>query len=311
MDAVIDFKAYGLDVLDTSQVTEETLKGLGKRIVDTFQTFNFCYLKNHGVKEALLEEFEQVSRNFFELPDNVKSKFPMGKDYRFGCAFLETEHLNLKRSAGDLHEAFNYSPPYDTEWPPVENFEAATKKFYAAARGLALRVCDVVSLGLDQPIDFLRNAHHLVGQKGNTSASRATYYPPIPADMIVKPDQARAGEHIDGDTLSFDFQDATGGIDIQTPNGEWIPADPIPGTVLVVVGPILQRWTADRLTATKHRILLTNDERRFKTRQASLFFLHPDDDHVIRCMDGSDKYEPITGRGFWDKWSEPIYELRK
>ena len=79
MDAVIDFKAYGLDVQDTSQVTEETLKALGKRIVDTFQNFNFCYLKNHGVKEALLEEFEQVSRNFFELPDNVKSKFPMAK----------------------------------------------------------------------------------------------------------------------------------------------------------------------------------------------------------------------------------------
>ena len=311
MDVVIDFKAYGLGVEDISQISEETLKTLGKRVVDCLQTYNFCYLKNHGVKQSLLEEFDHVSRKFFELPDEVKSKFPMGKDYRFGCALLETEHLNLNRAAGDLHEGFNYSPTYDTEWPPVENFETVTKKFYTAARILALRVCDVISLGLDQPLNFLRDAHHLAGQRGNTSASRATYYPPIPADMVIKPDQVLCGEHIDGDTLSLDFQDDTGGLDIQTPDGKWIPADPIPGTVLIIVGPILQRWTADRLTATMHRILLTDDERRYKTRQASLFFLHPDDDHVIRCIDGSDKYEPITGRGFWDKASEPIYELRK
>ena len=310
-DAVVDFKAYGLDVQDTSGVAEETLKALGKRIIEAFQTYNFCYLKNHGVTETVLGEFIQVSRNFFELPDEVKSKFPMGKDYRFGCVFLETERANLERNAGDLHEAFNYSPPHDTEWPPVEKFEAVTKEFYAAARALALRFCDVLSLGLDQPIDFLRNAHQLAGQKGNSSASTATYYPPIPADMDVKPDQVRFGEHSDGDTITFDFQDATGGLEIQNPQGDWIPALPVPGTVLIIVGPILQRWTADRLTATVHRLLLPDDERRYKTRQASLFFLHPDDDHVIRCIDGSNTYEPITGLEFWDRKSQTIYEVRE
>jgi hypothetical protein len=33
-------------------------------------------------------------------------------------------------------------------------------------------------------------------------------------------------------------------------DGEYIPATPIPGTIVVNIGDLMQRWTADRLIAT-------------------------------------------------------------
>ena len=42
----------------------------------------------------------------FELPAEVKSKFPMNTANKVGCVLLETEKLNIERSAGDLHEEF-------------------------------------------------------------------------------------------------------------------------------------------------------------------------------------------------------------
>lgn len=307
-DAVVDFQCYGLNITDTSSVNEETIKLLGKRIVELFKEYNFCYLKNHGVKTSLLDEFMQVSRNFFELPAEVKSKFPMDTAYKFGCVLFETEKLNLQRSAGDLHESFNYTPGYDKVWPPVEKFEVLAKEFYAATLDLALRFCDVLSLGLDLPVEFMRAAHKLVGQKGNPTVIRSIYYPPIPSSKTINTDQVRIGEHHDADTVTFEFQDSVGGLEIQNPRGEFVPVDPIPGTVLVIVGPLLQRLTSDRLTATVHRILVPEDERKYKTRQALLLFLHPDDDYVVKCIDGSDTYEPISSGDYFDTFVQPIYK---
>ena len=309
-DAVVDFKEYGLDVEDTSSVTDETINSLGKRIIELFKKYNYCYLKNHGVKANLLDEFMQVSRTFFELPAEVKSKFPMDPAYKFGCVLLETEHLDLKRSTGGLHESFNYTPGHDREWPPVERFDVLAKQFYASTLKLALRFCDVLSLGLDLPIDFMRKAHKLVGQKGNPTVIRSIYYPAIPSSTPIHTDQARIGEHHDADTVSFDFQDNIGGLEIKTPQGEFVQVDPIPGAVLVIVGPLLQRWTAGRLPATVHRILVPEDERRYKIRQALLLFLHPDDDCVVKCLDGSDTYEPITGGEYFDNYVKPVYKPR-
>ena len=156
---IVDFHDYGLGVQDTSAVDQETIKAIGKQIVDGFKTHGFCYLKNHGVRESLIEDYRRVSRIFFEQPETIKGKYALDARYVFGWVKLGRETLNAKRSAGDLHEAFNYTPKYDTEWPPVEEFESLTKTMYSAGKEVAYRFCDVLSLGLGLPIIFFRNAH--------------------------------------------------------------------------------------------------------------------------------------------------------
>lgn len=75
----------------------------------------------------------------------------------------------------------------------------------------------------------------------------------------------------------------------------YVPATPIPGTMVVNIGDLMQRWTADGLVATKHRVCIPEIEtKKSISRQSMAFFVHPDDDYLIKCLDGSNKYEPIT-----------------
>ena len=296
---VVDFNEYGLKVEDISKINDDTIKALGKEVIQAIKTYGYCYLKNHGVNESLVVKYFYVLRKFFEQPDKQKEKYSLGQDYAFGWRGLEEEKIDPKSQVGDLHEVFLYRPCSGYEaWPPVDNFETVTKEMFNVCTDLGNRFFDVLSLGLDQPKDFMRNAHRLIGQRGNSSALRTLYYPPI-AGLDIKPGQARIGEHTDYGSVSLTFQDNVGGLEVRGPAANFIPADPIPGTVLVFIGGVLQRWTADFLTATSHRIPIPEDEFRWKSvRQSVGWFLHPDDEYVVTCLDGSGKYEPITSRGY-------------
>ena len=293
---IIDFKECGLNVEDFSAVSNATLKTLGKTIIDAFKTYGFCYLKNHGVDEDLILDYRKASREFFILPDEEKTKYTILSDYRFGWVKLEAENLNKDRPpTGDLHEAFNYCPAGDTGWPPVEHFEILGKKMFESCSELARRFLDVLSLGLDLPRDFFRNAHSLIGKDGNCSAVRTLYYPPISPGLEVKPGQVRLGEHADYGTATFTFQDNVGGMEMKNPSGVFLPVTPIEGTVTVHTSTLLQRWTSDVIKETVHRILIPEDEeRKKKERQSVVYFAQPDDECLIECIDGSNKYKPTT-----------------
>ena len=83
-------------------------------------------------------------------------------------------------------------------------------------------------------------------------------------------------------------------IMVRNCENQYIPATPIPGTIVVNIGDLMQRWTADRLKATKHRVLIPPEElRKRQNRQSMAFFVHPDDEVMIECLDKSNKYQPI------------------
>lgn len=45
----------------------------------------------------------------------------------------------------------------------------------------------------------------------------------------------------------------------------------------------------------KHRVVVPRDDfRRSTPRQSMAFFIHPDNDVIIECLDGSGHYAPIT-----------------
>ena len=83
-----------------------------------------------------------------------------------------------------------------------------------------------------------------------------------------------------------------------------------PGRPNTNIGPLLEHWAAGLLKATVHRILVPEDERRYKTRQVLLLFLHPDDECIVKCIDGSNAYEPITGGDNFNNFVQPVYKPR-
>ena len=299
---VIDFQEYGLQVEDISAVSENTIKTIGKKILQAFKTYGFCYVKNHGVPESLIAEYFGASLKFFELSAEEKAKYGVGTDYLFGWVKLLAEKFDATSTPGDLHEAFQFRPQTEYEaWPPLEKFESLTKKMFHVSSDLGYRFCDVLSLGLDQPYNFMRTAHSLIGQPGSSTIIRSSYYPPIQADWDTKPDQKRFCEHFDFTTVTCIFQDNIGGLEVKNPSGDFVPVDPTPGAAVLLPGINLQRWTADSVMAAIHRIPIPAEQtQKTSTRQSCVLYLHPDDDFVIKCLDGSDKYGPVTSRGYID-----------
>lgn len=39
-------------------------------------------------------------------------------------------------------------------------------------------------------------------------------------------------------------------------------------------------------------------EQKGKDRQSIAFFLHPDDEYMVKCLDATDKYPPISGKDY-------------
>ena len=73
-------------------------------------------------------------------------------------------------------------------------------------------------------------------------------YLSISADL--KENQLRCGEHTDYGALTILFQDSMGGLEVFNRRGMFVPAPPIAGAVVVNLGDLMQRWTADKLVST-------------------------------------------------------------
>ena len=58
-----------------------------------------------------------------------------------------------------------------------------------------------------------------------------------------------------------------------------------------------------------HRVLLPDDEVKWRSvRQSMAFFVHPDNEIVVKCIDGSNKYPPITAREDTDRRLKATYD---
>lgn len=90
--------------------------------------------------------------------------------------------------------------------------------------------------------------------KGGPTTLRSNYYSPISKD--VKPGQLRCGKHLDYGSITLLFQDDVGGLEVKPNGADYIPVTPIPGTVVVNLGDLMQQWTL----ATKHRVVIPNEE---------------------------------------------------
>lgn len=54
-----------------------------------------------------------------------------------------------------------------------------------------------------------------------------------------------------------------------------------------------------------HRVLIPEEQIRRRQRRSLAFFFDPDVDAVITCMDGSNKYPPVTS-GEWVKMKQNL-----
>jgi len=79
----------------------------------------------------------------------------------------------------------------------------------------------------------------------------------------MDPKNPGIGAHRDYECFTILLQDETPGLQIQTPEGNWIDAPPKPGTFVVNIANFMERWTNDVLKSTTHRVYNVSGKERF------------------------------------------------
>ncbi|XP_002740221.1 uncharacterized protein LOC100367849 [Saccoglossus kowalevskii] len=290
---VIDFTAYGLQ---RESPDEECFQELIDDVHNALKTIGFLYLTNHGIPQELIDNAFKQSSKFFALPSETKNKYARPTNDNHGYVEIGREALNPDRP-GDYKELFNYLPQKCTLLLKKElpEFSESVMALFGKCKELSNRMLEIMARGLEieDPLLFVK-AHAGIGSQVNGTLIRSLWYPPIPNDEI-KPNQIRCGEHSDYGSITLLFQDDVGGLQVKSIDGTFVDATPMTGSIVVNIGDLMQRWTSDKLVSTVHRVLIPETSKmKNSSRQSLTFFCHPDSSFVIKCVDGNDKYPPIT-----------------
>ncbi|KAG7175009.1 2-oxoglutarate-Fe(II) type oxidoreductase ppzD-like [Homarus americanus] len=288
--------------------SDEVLQRLGEELVQAFSSIGFVYLSNHGIPAHKVEEINSCSEKFFMLESSTKLKYKRGVADIQGYTEPGQEKLTTKDDVRELRESYDVRL-VDGVFPDKEvgSLRPAVRDLVTSCKLLSLRVLTALAVGLGLERSFFVSTHQEMCSNSNATCLRLLYYPPVPPTFSVG--ATRCGAHTDYGTITLLFQDNIGGLEVRDREGAWVSADPVPGTILVNVGDILQFWTSDKLRATEHRVLIPKEEMHQKSaRRSVVFFVHPDDPVLIKALDGSSTYNPITAKDHTEKRFEETYK---
>ncbi len=299
---VVDFSAFNTgDTREQARVAGE----IGRAC----RQVGFFYLSHHGVDRALLTSVFEASAAFFSQPAETKNRVAWRTaEDNLGYVATGRESLDPEQP-GDFKEAFNITEDAamnpvaagrrpDNYWPDhPDGFRPLMEAFYRACLATSDQVLRAFALDLDLPRDFFVD-HHDKHDHG----LRLLHYPPVSAG---KPESApRAGGHTDYGSITLLFQDDVGGLEVRDLSGQWRPAPPLPGTILVNTGDLMQRWTNDVFQSTPHRVGASLPEHAHRDRYSIAFFGHPNYESDIQCLpacadeNGAGRYPPINSKTY-------------
>jgi isopenicillin N synthase-like dioxygenase len=272
-------------------------------------TVGFMYVTNHGVPEELIQRVLRQAEAYFALPLEEKLKTDINK-LRYHRGYVPMKALAAQPGGKyDFQEGFEVGFEFPKDYPPFlagnqvcapnvwperpANFQRDVYEYFLAVLGLGRTLFRAFALAFDLPEDWFED------KLENPIANlRLIYYPPHPVEAL--PDYgAGVGAHSDYECFTILWQ-SEHGLEVRNPRGEWIAAPPVPGSFVINIGDMMQRWTNDHFVSTPHRV--TN--RTGRARYSIPLFFSTSYDTIVRpldrCIAPGDKphYRP-TKVGYW------------
>jgi isopenicillin N synthase-like dioxygenase len=284
--------AMQLPIIDIGPLRRDdpaSARRIAQALRDACVTTGFFYVANHGVADASVSHILAEAKRFFDEPLAAKQSVGLHTNTIFrGYDGIRGQTLDAS-TGGDVKESMymgvdlpldhplvlagtpNHGPNRWPEWLP--GWRKSVLDYFATMERLARLLLNglALSLGLDA-----RHFDHCLDQ--HMSAVRLLRYPPHPEADPAR--EVGCGAHTDWGVLTILAQDATGGLEIQLPSGEWIAAQPVPGAFVINIGDMMARWTNDLYKSTPHRVL----NRSPRDRYSAAFFFDPNFHTRVECL---------------------------
>ena len=276
---------------------------LGQALGDSFKTYGFATVADHGLDPALVAKAWTLTKELFDQSEAQKRKgFDASIAGQRGYTRFKTEiakgadYHDLKefwhvgREVDPTNPLASSTPP--NIWPDVAGFKDTFELLFDEMDKVGARILSSIALYLDLPADWFEPAI----QDGN-SILRLLHYPPIAGDAEGC---IRAGAHEDINLITLLLGAEEAGLEILRPDGSWMSVAPPAGGIAVNVGDMLQRLTNHVLPSTTHRVVNPMGERSKFSRYSMPFFLHLRSDFPIATLPG------CVSADRPDRYPEPI-----
>ena len=270
----------------------------------------FAVISGHGIGDDLLDGIYAQAQAFFARPLDEKRRLSFAERGR-GQGYLPMGSEVVGRghdaqARPDLCESLTFANPrFDRNapdnaldarlyranlWPDdMPGFRETVERYIAAGRDLSLTLMRLSAAALGLPEDHFAPFFNRMELN-----LRCVLYP----DQTAAPEAhaLRYGPHTDFSGFTILRQDAApGGLQVKI-DGAWVDVRPIPGTLVINAGDLIQRWTNDRWVSNIHRVVNPPRDLTSGTRRLSVvLFTGPNSDAAITCLPGCGvaKYPPI------------------
>lgn len=222
----------------------------------------FFYLAGHGISFRQIHDVVAAARRFFALPASDKLEIEMVNSPQFR-GYTRTGGERTKGLAdwreqldiGVEREAIEQGPGLPAwtrlqgpnQWPAsLPDLKTELLSWQAAVTNAAVRLLKAFALALEQD----ENAFDPIYVGEPNHRMKIVRYP---GRDQTEGDQG-VGAHKDGGFLTLLLQDDNKGLQVEY-GGSWVDVDPIPGTLVVNIGELLELASNGYLRATMHRVV--------------------------------------------------------
>ena len=267
----------------------------------------FFYVTGHGYTAEELNAVLTQGLGFFALP--LEEKMKVLSPNVDSPGFVRTGGMDPEKNRDkvvDIKERYSLTRELrpgeparpdarvgKTQWPSrdlLPEFEPTLRNYVARLERVTEALNHAFALSLDLPEDYFDALYGCPDM-----ALTMNFYPPVdPAKL--KATQWSFSPHADYSAFTVLLQDQSGGLQARNSAGDWIDVTPKPGTFVVNVGNVLQRWTNDLYSSTLHRALHIGNDPRI----SAAFFVYPDASTIMHCIETCHgphkppKYENVT-----------------
>ena len=250
-----------------------------EEIGDSFKSFGFALVKDHGIDPELIARAWQLTAEFFALPEAEKRSYfiegqggargytPFGTEIAKGAKLHDLKefwHVGRDLPAG--HPLADGSMPPNI-WPrQPQAFRQTFETLYAEFDRVGAIILSWIAIYLGLDASWFDPAI----EDGN-SVLRLLHYPPTGDDTGGA---IRAGAHEDINLITLLLGAEEAGLELLTKQGEWMGIFPPEGALVINIGDMLQRLTNHVLPSTTHRVRNPMGARTGFSRYSMPFFLH-------------------------------------
>ena len=299
------------------------LEQLGADVRHFEEHLGFFAIINHGIPQSLIDESFHQTAQLFEVSGEEKMKHRVGYHHQGylppkssilqSTAIKEKIALNTKkdtnsawlfmreRDANDPKVKANVRHRGQNQWPDsLPAFKSTLYKYQTSMEKLGKELLPIYARALNLRADYFDSMF-----KTPEYYQRCAYYHP---EEKMEEGQFALAPHSDGSFLTLLPMTPVPGLQVMTPNKDWLSVKYVKDALIVNTGQVLNRLSNDHFIATPHRVINPPHK-----RYAMTFFFYPDDDAsvapIAECVLQGEKakYDSRTFYEFFVPYLDDLY----